>query len=638
MFTVHRDPNDPFVSPDNETPWRALAAFNPSPVRDGDKTHILYRAAGEPGYYEGVDHLELSTIAAATSTDGEHFEDHRQLIQPENDWEKFGCEDPRVTFFEGTYYIFYTAISRYPFEADGIKVAVATSKDLKTIESKHPVTPFNAKAMTLLSERVNGKLCAILTVNSDRPPAHTAIALFDKPEDIWSESYWVDWYGHLDDHTINLTRDDTDHVEVGAAPLKTSKGWLLIYSHIQKYFTENEKIFGIEAALLDTNDPTKLLARTNYPFLVPEEGYEKYGRLPNIIFPSGATLEGDKLTVYYGATDTTCCRASMSLADLLGSLSSDGAIKQHVQRYEKNPILKPILEHEWEASHVLNPAAIEIDDNIYILYRAVGKANTSVSGLARTKNGFDIDERLPEPIYVPRAEFEQKHGGPTDNSGCEDARVVRIGDRLHITYTAYDSVSSPQVATSHIAVDDFLAHNWDKWSDPQIVSPVGIDDKDACIVPEKINGKYLVLHRIEGHVCADYVDDVDFRAGRMDRCIQIFGARPGMWDSRKVGIAGPPIKTDAGWILFYHGITDAGHYCLGAVLLDAKDPTHILGRTSQPIMTPSEKWEREGWISNVIFPCGQVLRSGTVYLYYGGADHVVGVATLEIEDLVHALT
>jgi predicted GH43/DUF377 family glycosyl hydrolase len=613
-----------------------LAAFNPSPVLDDTGTHILYRAAGNPSLFEGVERLELSTIAMATSTDGEHFTGDRQLIVPEHAWERFGCEDPRVTKLDGTYYIFYTALSIYPFGAEGIKVAVATSRDLKTIDAKHPVTPFNAKAMTLFPDRVGGKLCAILTVNSDLPPARTAIALFDRPEDIWSEAYWTEWYSELESHAINLTRGDTDHVEVGAAPIKTDQGWLLIYSHIQNYFSE-DKIFGIEAALLDLDDPTKLLGRTVYPFMVPEESYEKYGRLPRIIFPSGAVCVDDRLTVYYGATDTSCCRATLSLKALLGSMSHDGSIKQHVARYANNPILEPVPNHDWEARHVLNPASIELEGDIYILYRAVGPANTSVIGLARTRNGFDIDERLDGPIYVPREAFESKRGGPTDNSGCEDARAVLINDHLYITYTGYDSVSAPRVATSSISIADFLAHRWDNWTQAQLISPAGIDDKDACIVPEKIDGRYMVLHRMEGHVCADFVDSPDFRSQQLTRCIQIFGPRPGMWDSRKVGIAGPPIKSRAGWILFYHGITDPGHYCLGAVLLDSNDLTKVLGRTSQPLMTPVESWEREGWISNVVFPCGQVVRDGTVYLYYGGADHVVGVATIELETLVAAL-
>ncbi|MDB5178289.1 MAG: hypothetical protein JWN01_232 [Patescibacteria group bacterium] len=636
MFNVTRDPRNPLISPDPNTPWLAEAAFNPSPVMQGETLHLIYRAASHPALYHGHD-VELSTVAIASSTDGgQTFGEPRQLIVPSEPWDEFGCEDPRVTKLGDTYYIFYTALGGFPFGPDNIKVAVATSKDLKTIDQKHLVTPFNAKAMALFPERVNGKLRAILTVDSDRPPSKIAIAEFDRPEDMWSPKYWENWREHLDDRTLNLVRGDTDHVEVGAPPIWTKDGWLLLYSHIQEYFTDH-KIFGIEAALLDLHDPTKVLKRTIYPFMVPEEGYERYGRLPNIIFPSGALRHGDRLTVYYGGTDTTSCRAALSFKALMASMSADGSIKQHVQRPPENPILEPIADHPWEAAHVLNPTAVEIDGTINILYRAVGPENTSVIGLATSRDGVHIDERLPEPIYVPRVGFEQKHAGPTDNSGCEDARVVRIGDRLHVTYTAFDSVSSPQVAESSISVADFLARRFDAWTMPETVSPDGVDDKDACIFPEKIHGRYMVLHRVDGHVCADYVTTLDFRKEKLTRCIQLFGARRGMWDSRKVGIAGPPLKTPLGWILFYHGITAEGRYCLGAVLLDRKDPTKVLGRASQPIMTPVEPWEREGWIGNVVFPCGQVLRGDTIYLYYGGADHVVAVATMRLRDLLGAL-
>jgi predicted GH43/DUF377 family glycosyl hydrolase len=635
MFSVRRNPADPFITPDLQVPWRAIGAFNPSPTRLGDTRYVLYRAATEPALFAGVT-LELSTVAIAKSDGDEPFGHHRQLIIPEEEWEKYGCEDPRVTKIDDTYYVFYTALSLYPFTAEGIKVAVAITKDLHTIDEKHLVTPFNAKAMTMLPERINGKLCAILTVHSDLPPSRTAIAFFDKPEDIWSTEYWNKWYANLDEHTINLRHKDSDHVEVGAAPIKTDQGWLLVYSHIQDYFVENHT-FGIEAALLDNDDPRKILAQTNFPFMVPETSYERYGRLPNIIFPSGVEREDDKLWIYYGATDTVCCRAELNLNALLNSMSADGSVRQHVKRYEGNPILSPIPEHNWEAYHVLNPAAIDIADDVHILYRAVGPLNTSVIGYARSHDGLHIDERLPLPIYSPRASFEQKHAGPMENSGCEDARIVRVDDKLIITYTAYDSVVAPRVASSSISVDDFLAHNWDAWSEPNLISPDGIDDKDACVIPEKINDKYMLLHRIDHHVCADFVEDLDFAAHKITRCIQIFGPRRGMWDSNKVGIAGPPIKTDAGWILFYHGITVEGHYCLGAVLLDPEDPTQVIGRTSQPIMSPVERWEREGWIGEVVFPCGQVVRDGLVYLYYGGADHVVGVATITIDELIESL-
>jgi predicted GH43/DUF377 family glycosyl hydrolase len=635
MFNVTRDPRNPLINPDPGTPWLAEAAFNPSPIIENGNLHLVFRAATHPSLYRGQN-LELSTIGIATSRDGgTTFDPARQLVVPEEPWELYGCEDPRVTKIGDTYYIFYTGLSNYPFGPDDIKVAVALTKDLKTIEAKHLVTPFNAKAMALFPEREGGKLRAILTVDSDRPPSKIAIVEFDKPEDIWSPQFWQNWLEHLTDHTLELKRSDNDHVEVGAPPIWTKDGWLLVYSHIQNYFSD-DKIFGIEAALLDLHDPTKVLKRTMFPFMVPEEGYERYNRLPKIIFPSGSLRHGDRFTIFYGSTDTGCCRATLSFSGLLESMSADGSVKQYAKRASQNPILEPIAEHPWESRYVLNPTAVELDDTVHLLYRAVGDDHTSVIGYATSKDGVHIDERLPLPIYSPRADFEKKRGGPNEASGCEDARIVRIGDRLHITYTAYNSITAPQIAQSSISVADFLARNFDNWTAPILISPEGVDDKDAAIFPEKIQGQYMVLHRVDNYVCADYVNSLDFHKEQVTRCIQIFGPRKGMWDSQKVGIAGPPIKTAAGWLLFYHGV-GGGEYRLGAVLLERKNPTRVIGRTAHPIMTPIEPWERKGWINNVVFPCGQVVRGDTIYLYYGGADAVIGVATLNQSDLISAL-
>jgi len=636
MFSVTRDPENPLISPDSGEPWCAEATFNPSPVTHDGKLNLIFRGGTHAAFYAGHEAVELSTIGIAAETTPGKFGRARQLIAPEEPWEQFGCEDPRVTKIGHTYYIFYTALGGFPFGPDNIKAAVATTRDLKTIEARHLVTPFNAKAMALFPEQHGGKLRAILTVNSDRPPSCIAIAEFDRPEDMWSPYYWQRWYNELDKHTLNLKRGDGEHVEVGAPPLWTPKGWLLIYAHIQDYFTDH-KTFGIEAALLDLDDPTRVLSRTIYPFMVPEEGYERYGRLPKIIFPSGALRHGDTLELYYGGTDTTCCRARLSFSGLMASLSAEGVIAQTAKRFQGNPILAPIAAHPWEANHVLNPTAVEIDGATHILYRAVGLDNTSVMGYARSKDGLHIDSRLLAPAYVPRAGFEQKHGGPTDNSGCEDGRITRIGDRIYLTYTAYDSVTAPQVAESSISVSDFLAHNWTEWTMPELISPDGVDDKDACLLPAEFKGRYMVLHRVESHICADFVTSLNFRNEKLRRCIQILGPRAGMWDSKKVGIAGPPLKTPAGWLLFYHGITSAGHYCLGAALLDRRDPTRVLGRSAQPLMTPVEPYEREGWINNVVFPCGQVLKDDTVYLYYGAADQVVGVATMSLGELLAGL-
>jgi predicted GH43/DUF377 family glycosyl hydrolase len=219
-------------------------------------------------------------------------------------------------------------------------------------------------------------------------------------------------------HTLTLKRDDSDHVEVGAPPIWTKDGWLLLYSHIQNYFSDN-KVFGIEAALLALEDPTNVVRRTVYPFMAPEEGYEKLRPLPKIIFPSGATRHGDRLTMYYGSTDTTCCRATLSFQGLLDSMSSDGSIKQHVERSEQTPS-STIAEHPWESNYVLNPTAIELEGDVHILYRALGPDNTSVIGYARSHDGVHITQRLTQPIYEPRAKFEKKPAAPTI---CPDAKT-----------------------------------------------------------------------------------------------------------------------------------------------------------------------------------------------------------------------
>jgi predicted GH43/DUF377 family glycosyl hydrolase len=266
----------------------------------------------------------------------------------------------------------------------------------------------------------------------------------------------------------------------------------------------------------------------------------------------------------------------------------------------------------------------------------MGEDNTSVMGLAVSTDGINFTERSDEPIYVPREPFElkKKKGGI---SGAEDARAVVIGDNIHLTYTGYNGIDVPAVAHSSISLNDYHSRNWHNWSKPVLISPEKIDDKDATILPEKINGKYLVLHRIDHHICADYAPDLDFKKHQLNRCIQVMGPRRGMWDSQKIGINGPPIQTDDGWVLFYHGISDEFQYLMGAVLLDRDDPTQIIGRTAMPLMEPELKWEKEGWINNVVFSCGQVVKDGEVYIYYGGADTVIGVATISLDELVDEL-
>ena len=377
---IVRDPQNPILTPNSENAWESTAVFNPSPFTRAGKTGILYRALGPKELHYGVE-VEISTIGCAQEEAPGVFTNRRQFITPQQPWERFGCEDPRVTEFERSYYTFYTALSEYPFHAGCIKVAVAVSKDMKTVKDRHLVTPFNAKAMALFPKRINGKIAAVLTVHTDLPPAKIAIALFDRIEDIWSVEYWQRWYANLDDHVVNLQRRPEDHIEVGAPPIKTKDGWLLIYSYIRDYMSPM-KTFGIEAGLLLSGDPRELIGRTLEPMMIPEEKYEREGMIPNIVFPSGAALKKRVVTLYYGAADSSCARATFPLEDFMTRACDKNSCKAKLRRSDYNPILEPTSAHVWESKAVFNPGVVYEDKKFHIFYRALSEAKTSELGYA----------------------------------------------------------------------------------------------------------------------------------------------------------------------------------------------------------------------------------------------------------------
>ena len=636
MYVVKRSAHNPILIPNRDHYWESFATFNMSPIKKGKTIYGLYRSIS------AVDKMatqqQVSIIGMGKSHDGIHFEDRAPFIVPQEEWEAHGCEDPRVTFFEGKYYTFYTALSKYPFGPEGIKVAVAVSEDLKHVEERHFVTPFNAKAMSLFPERINGKITVIFSAHTDTPPAKMCIASCDHMEQLWDPHFWEEWIKDIDSHTVDFRRTEYDHLEVGAPPLKTKYGWLLVYSHIQNYFQSPEHldcIFGIEAVLLEKNDPRKILGRTDGPLLVPEEPYELSGYVSNVVFPTGALIEKDVLNIYYGAADTTTCVAHVSLSDLISTMCNASSL-WNFKRAKENPIIMPKPEHPWEAKATFNPAALYLKGKTHILYRTLSDDNTSSVGYASSKNGITIFERLDDPIYVPRADFEMKKiaGG---NSGCEDPRLTQIGDTIYMCYTAFDTIGPPRVAITSITEKDFIAHRW-IWKEPVLITPPGFDDKDTCIFPEKLKDGYGVLHRVGNEICLDYIKTLDFTKDTIKKCIRILGPRPNAWDSAKVGISAPPIKTKYGWLLLYHGVSKShSTYRVGAVLLDLKDPGILLARQTDVLFEPVEDYEKNGIVNNVVFPCGMVVRNKLLYIYYGGGDKVTGVATMSLSTIIDSL-
>lgn len=619
---LQRDPHNPILSPIPEHPWECFAVFNGSVIKKGEEYVMFYRAMGEEADVNGKK-LRLSTIGKAQSTDGTHFTNRGQFLKPEFDWERYGCEDPRVTAIDGTYLIFYTGLSVYPPNYLGIKTAVAISDDLVTVRERHLVTPFNAKAMTMFPEKINGLFTVLLTVNTDRPPARVAIAQMEELETLWDPEFWRQWYKDLETHRVTLRRVNSDQQEIGAPPVKTRDGWLLIYSYIKHYLSQNvKKEFHIEATLLDLVDPQKIIGRVETPLLVPEETYERDGQTSDVVFPEGALIEKNLLKIYYGAADSYCALAGIELSEVMKLMEVNAPTVFKSHKFSNNPLLAPIADHPWEAKGVFNPGIVSVDGKIYILYRALSADNVSNIGLAVSEDGLHIDERLPEPIYPLHTPYEKpKKEGM--GGGAEDVRLTQIDDRLYMCYTAYDG-ELPRLAFTSISIDEFIRRDWTRWKKPKIISPPNVMDKNGALFSEKINGKYVFFHRIEPNIVVDMVDDLEFEKRTYLRFGGIILPRTMSWDEVKIGICGPPMRTQNGWLVFYHGISRIDrHYRLGALLLNLTDPTDVIARTPYPILEPEASFEKEGIVPNVVFSCGQAVKDDDIYIYYGAADKVI---------------
>lgn len=313
-----------------------------------------------------------------------------------------------------------------------------------------------------------------------------------------------------------------------------------------------------------------------------------------------------------------------------------------LKKFIENPIILPKKENGWETWQTFNPGVILLEDKVHFLYRAIGQDGISRLGYAASGDGFRIDQRLPYPVYEQHTKnpsfaiFSYFSGGSF--GGVEDPRIVRIKgeDRLYMTYTICENGLS--VALTSIRLKDFLDKNW-KWKSSKLISKPGQVHKNWVIFPEKIRGKYAILHSINPKIRIAYRDTLDFKENEYIESYYTSACRKNCWDTYIRGVGPPPIKTKDGWLLFYHAIdeSDPGKYKVGAMLLDLSDPTHILHRFPQPILEPEEQYENNGFKTGVVYVCGAVVKKKELLVYYGASDSFVGVAHATIEEFLHSL-
>lgn len=329
-----------------------------------------------------------------------------------------------------------------------------------------------------------------------------------------------------------------------------------------------------------------------------------------------------------------------------------------LKKHPNNPVLKPNPANDWENLVVCNPGAWYEDGKFYLLYRAAGNDKEHIirMGLAISEDGINFERQSDKPVFEPSID------GP-DMGGVEDPRIVKFDDDFYITYAyrpyapgqywkfAHDviclpetSKNTPSVYKNNIANSGLaMTKDFKTWRRLGRMTQSNLDDRDVILFPEKINDKFVMLHRPKEWIGSEYgctfasiwiTYSEDMMVWNNPSKLLLAG-RKGTWEE-KVGGSTPPLKTDEGWLVLYHGVENGGrgYYRVGALLLDLEDPTKILGKTDNWIMEPEYDYETEGFYKGCVFPTGNVIVKDTLYVYYGGADKYVGLATCNINEFI----
>lgn len=319
---------------------------------------------------------------------------------------------------------------------------------------------------------------------------------------------------------------------------------------------------------------------------------------------------------------------------------------------------------DFESKGVFNPACIKTGNTVHMFYRAMSMDDISSIGYCQIKDNKKITKRLDKPILFPEYEYEKR--------GVEDPRIVFIEDKYYMTYTAFDGknvliayatskdlvdfrkqgVISPLLTYKDAGNILKVTNSWEKYAFYQKIyekvfgEDVLIWDKDACLFPKKINGKYALLHRIFPNIQISYFEDFsqlnkDYWIDYLKKLDQYTVLEPlSSFENEYVGAGCPPIETSEGWLLIYHCAEhseDKRVYHAGAALLDIDNPLKVTSRLKTPLFSPKEDWEKIGNVNNVVFPTGAVIDSGILYMYYGAADKLIALQSIKLNKLLEEL-
>lgn len=318
---------------------------------------------------------------------------------------------------------------------------------------------------------------------------------------------------------------------------------------------------------------------------------------------------------------------------------------------------------EFENDAVLNPTCLKIDGITHMFYRAVKKGNYSSIGYCQLKDN-QVIKRSDHPILAPEFEYEIH--------GIEDPRIVKIDDIYYLFYTAYDGKNariayatstdlinfqkkgliSPSF-TYDEAEDIFRSSSlqekyflFESYYKEKHGKEVLLWEKDAFLLPKKVGNQFALFHRILPGIQIIYFNDFkeltdDYWRDYLKKLGSHTILDPRNWfEIRNIGGGCPPIETEDGWLLIYHAVEDTNQgkvYHAAAALLDLKNPQKVIGRLPYPLFSPEAPWEKNGTVSNVVFPTGAVIENDRLFIYYGAADQVIAAKSCNLKELVEEI-
>jgi len=334
---------------------------------------------------------------------------------------------------------------------------------------------------------------------------------------------------------------------------------------------------------------------------------------------------------------------------------------------KKEGILLTNTNLEFENEGVLNPAAIREGNNVHIFYRAVRKENRSSIGYCQLDGPLNIAERWDKPIMVPEFDYESQ--------GVEDARIVKIDDLYYLTYTAYDGTNAlGSLATSKdlrhfkkrgiivppityskfvflaesagLVYEDYCHNHKFYYQEADSEKKILLWDKNVVFFPRRINGKLVFFQRIRPGIQLVSVDSLkdlnkefwkNYFLNMQDHIVldPVYAH-----EASYIGSGCPPIETEHGWLIIYHGIHETKKglvYSACAALLDLNNPEKELARLPYALFFSEYEWELIGQVDNVVFPTGTALFGDTLFIYYGAADSLIATASLKLSELVAEL-